>query len=442
MDKDKHPCEQHEDPIARMISGDLPDDELAGLMRHLSECSGCRSYWKSLQDDHVALATLSRSMQDQVQLLERSVIGSILPDEEKTTRGTPWWRWIMNTRPGRTLAAGTVAVAVLFFFIVIQHTAGSFDAWAEVIEKALNATSCRYRVRNLDSPRTEASRVFSDIGFSSDTYEDGELVEKMRIDFTGNTAVHMIVPLERAVDMTIGDGMVESYAHKNPKFMFELLAEVEHEDLGRRKIDGHSVVGIRVRGRNLIPEIMDEGEFEIWADPDTKWPVRVDATGSSADGSMTKRVRFYDFEWNVPVSERDFRPEIPRGYEVISNVDIEIDEEHTIEALRGYSRATGRYPSTLAYEQLTREIWKTLGMKTLSSEFLPNVHRMRAACGFYGKLVQDERKVVYFGDRVKPGEDDRVLMRWRLYDGRYRVIFGNLRTDTVASDDILELEGH
>jgi hypothetical protein len=32
----------------------------------------------------------------------------------------------------------------------------------------------------------------------------------------------------------------------------------------------------------IIPELMDDAEFELWADPDTKYPVRLDATGKSA----------------------------------------------------------------------------------------------------------------------------------------------------------------
>jgi hypothetical protein len=52
------------------------------------------------------------------------------------------------------------------------------------------------------------------------------------------------------------------------------------------------------------------------------------------------------------------------------------------------------------------------------------------------------RNVIYFGDRVKPGEKDRILMRWRLDNGRYRVIYGDLRADTVDGDEILNLESH
>jgi hypothetical protein len=348
----------------------------------------------------------------------------------------------MNTKSGRTVAAGTAAAIVLFFFIVVQHTTAPFDAWADVLDNAKNAVSCHYRVRNLDSPRTESERMFSDTGFSAHTYEDGELVEKWNIDFTVGTAVHMIMPLELAVSMTMGDEMVDSYKHKNPRYMFERLAEIDHEDLGSRKIDGQKVVGIRVRGRNLIPELMDEAEFELWADPDTKYPVRLDATGKSADGTMTKRVRFYDFEWNIRTEPQDFRAKIPRTYQVVSNVDINIDEQHTIEGLRGYADETGRYPRTLAYEQLTREMWGQLGRRVLSAEFLPTVHLLRAACGFYGKLVQAERQVIYFGDRVKPGDENRILMRWKLGEDSYRIIFGDLRTDSVSGDALLELESY
>lgn len=107
--------------------------------------------------------------------------------------------------------------------------------------------------------------------------------------------------------------------------------------------------------------------------------------------------------------------------------------------MRGFARETGRYPTTLAYEQLTREMCKLMGRKALSASFLPEVHPIRAACGFYGKLVQEERNVIYCGDRVKPGDADGVLMRWKIGDDHYRVIYEDLRADTTGGDVLLEL---
>lgn len=442
MNEMTRPCEEFEERIARMTAGDLPEEELTVVMRHLSECYGCRAYWRAMQDDHGALAAFTTSMRDRVQSLEKNVIESILHGEGDAARRRRWWRWIMETRSGRMVAGGTAAAVLIFLLVFIHSTTVPFSAWAEVLEKVRDATSCRYRVINLDSQRTEAVRTFSDLGFSTETYEDGELVERMAIDFTAKTIVHAVLPLKRAVRMTLGDEMLKSYIEKNPKHIFEHLSEVEHEDIGSRRIDGQTAVGIRVQSHKAIPELMDEAEFEIWADPDSRWPIRIDVRGSSADGGITKRVRFYDFEWNVPLSEDEYQPVIPSDYDVVSGIELEIDEEHAVAGLKSFARVAERYPSTLAYEQLTRELWRFMGSRVLSTDVLPVVHQIRAVCGFYGKLVQEDRNVLYLGDRVKPGDSARVLMRWKIDEDHYRVIFGDLRIETVGDDELLELEGH
>ena len=68
------------------------------------------------------------------------------------------------------------------------------------------------------------------------------------------------------------------------------------------------------------------------------------------------------------------------------------------------------------------------------------VHQMRAACEFQGKLARDDKDVLYFGDRVNPGDADRILLRWKTGRNRYRVLFGDLSAKTVGADDLLELE--
>jgi hypothetical protein len=46
----------------------------------------------------------------------------------------------------------------------------------------------------------------------------------------------------------------------------------------------------------------------------------------------------------------------------------------------------------------------------------------------------------YFGATVGPNDKDKVLLRWQLDDGRYEVIFGDLRAETVTAKRLRELE--
>jgi hypothetical protein len=59
---------------------------------------------------------------------------------------------------------------------------------------------------------------------------------------------------------------------------------------------------------------------------------------------------------------------------------------------------------------------------------------------FYEKLVEDKKDPAYYGQTVGPDDTNKVLLRWKLDDGQYRVIFGDLHADTVTADVIKELE--
>jgi len=54
---------------------------------------------------------------------------------------------------------------------------------------------------------------------------------------------------------------------------------------------------------------------------------------------------------------------------------------------------------------------------------------------FYQKLANEKREPEYFGATVKPGDSKAVLLKWKLDDGRYRVIYGDLQAETVDSAD-------
>ena len=59
---------------------------------------------------------------------------------------------------------------------------------------------------------------------------------------------------------------------------------------------------------------------------------------------------------------------------------------------------------------------------------------------FYMTLVQEKKEPVYYGDVVGPADADKVLLRWKVSDTEYRVIYGNLTAETVSAEKLAELE--
>ena len=59
---------------------------------------------------------------------------------------------------------------------------------------------------------------------------------------------------------------------------------------------------------------------------------------------------------------------------------------------------------------------------------------------FYEYLVHQGRDVVYYGDSIDPKDHDAVLMQWKLPNGKYKVIFGDLRAKTVSAEELIKLQ--
>ena len=58
-----------------------------------------------------------------------------------------------------------------------------------------------------------------------------------------------------------------------------------------------------------------------------------------------------------------------------------------------------------------------------------------AASAFYQRLANEGREPEYFGTTARRGDAAAVLLKWKLDDGRYRVIYSDLRTETVDIAD-------
>ena len=59
---------------------------------------------------------------------------------------------------------------------------------------------------------------------------------------------------------------------------------------------------------------------------------------------------------------------------------------------------------------------------------------------YYERLAKENKDVTYYGDKVTVEDTNKVLIRWRISNNEYRVIFGNLTTKTVNSEQLAKLE--
>ena len=116
-------------------------------------------------------------------------------------------------------------------------------------------------------------------------------------------------------------------------------------------------------------------------------------------------------------------------------------EAALLNALKRIADLTDRYPASLAPGSVIGRL-HTMVPKEKRPE-LDKLGRMglvrlgmEIAGGtmYHMKLTRDGRKPEYFGDEVTPADADKILMRWQLDDGHVRVIYGDLRTETLPAE--------
>lgn len=65
---------------------------------------------------------------------------------------------------------------------------------------------------------------------------------------------------------------------------------------------------------------------------------------------------------------------------------------------------------------------------------------IRCLVRFYIALQWDNKDPVHYRRTVTPKDADKILMRWKVPDSEYRVIYGDLHAETVSSERLAQLE--
>ena len=69
------------------------------------------------------------------------------------------------------------------------------------------------------------------------------------------------------------------------------------------------------------------------------------------------------------------------------------------------------------------------------SEMLTGVYSL------YGYLTEQGKDVTYYGDAAESRDANALLLQWKLSEGSYKVIFGDLRIETVSAEKLIKLQG-
>jgi hypothetical protein len=464
------PCDHCREKIEEKVTGALPPEDREALESHVRDCPDCRAYLEALQQDDRLLAAYGDAMKQRVARAERRIVemtgtgvselqGNLQAEPQGDAQGIevphrPFFRGeVLSSRWFRYAAAAVVLLGVLFVSQLWRSPQIVPVAWASVIAQVEQADDfiCRWRME-MTSPRritVEGVRYKSRLfGTRDDQFMNGELY--MQTYYVPAELEQIGVDPRRKGYFRIRmdeDEFEYRAMQADAQEMVALFKEYPYRDLGQRRIDGVSAEGIELVDPEFMLGVFDSSRIRLWVDTATGWPVRLETEMSADGGSLQNEVVLYDFQWNVVLPAAEVDADIPADYELAMDIDAPVaDEEHAIAGLRIHAeRMDGRYPSSLtwgsAVNQMIMNPRSLGGDREEALRGLQELMRIRDTIAFYVELQKAGRDAAYHGNEVTASDLDRVLLRWRMDDGQYRVVYGDLSTQTVSPKPLAELEG-
>jgi hypothetical protein len=358
------------------------------------------------------------------------------------------WAIIIKSRAARLAAAAVVIIAVIIGISQFgDTTAEAGVCWAEVGKKVeqIEMFICRIRGSITDTVKGKTTEVtlvecYSSMqGVRRDMYRKDERIritymipeENVRID---------VLPSKKAYTRGLlsEEQMINYLDYYDPKKMLKKLLSSEYTRLPRKTINGVEVEGIE----GILAfeaQYCESSMVRFWVNVETELPVLIETEGVAAGGTLQMKGIIDQFEWDVEFEPAVFEPNIPADYALMAEVDLSDNEENAVYGLQMFAQLSGgRYPSSLTLLTATKEARKACeqnkdqSQDELDREDWEQVFSIQASCCFYGRLVVEDKDVAYYGKIVTAQDTDKVLLRWKISDGRYRIIFGDLTVENVT----------
>jgi len=378
------------------------------------------------------------------------------------SRRNSTWRMIMNNKMTKLAAAAVIVIGVFVGFQVFQGT-GSVS-WAQVRERVAAVRAVVYKAKVTGSERGQSLEMRIEgvmaegLGARMDAYMGNQMMSRV-FALDGEKSHITLFPAQKKylqVELTEKNRIENG----DPKVMVEAFLQGPYEKLGRREINGITVEGIESHevsptagfpgGGGMMGAV--EGKFSaevvarLWVDVETGWPVEVTLDITYEDDKEQMTVVVSDFQWEAQIDPDTFASVVPEGYEVMYTVDLTRTEsgEQLVDGLKYFAELTGgRFPAKLTIENILGEVGEIYKTKSSDPSFQMDdlqIVNLKYGAQYIGKLEAEGKDPVYSGATVTSADSGKVLLRWKLDNGRYRIIFGDLRIEDVSAERLTELE--
>ena len=469
----------------------LGGDEARHMIAHARTCPACRERFQTARREHTERVRMYEAFdRDHDELREQLM--AVLPDELPSSREG----WLararhrlggvtmsLNRSTGRRAAAVLVPAACIVIAVAI-FLAPKQSAFAAALEHMRQASTIVARfqefINDADEPMLEGELSLSaehgmrfemsmgglpfaqapgllngaDAGGASMTIfrePDGPMI-LVQPSLNLVMRMHGLDQLSADPQRTSPDEFIRRF--------LEMTGDADRL-LGQSVIDGHEVEGFEVSGEKLGLEfggsssheggtgaaVLSDAAARLWVDVDSGLPVRMEVELGVAFLKMHVLVAYDQFEWDVPLEAELFVPEIPEDARTIDVQVPPMTEQTLLDGLELYAELAGRYPTSLDPVSVTVGLsmaWAAGGRleidpedpaSVFTGELVQNSMTVTVACTFCQTLAAEGHEPEYFGDIVTPEDADEVLLHWRLDDGQMRVIYGDLRAETLPAAD-------
>ncbi len=367
------------------------------------------------------------------------------------------WEYIMKS-PITRLAAAAALIIIAALIINFQFSTSGV-AWGALVEKIESVQSVVYHLTTNttmqgipqgQTPKTETIAYYSSkYGSRVESYIYDKLSFTMYLNPKENIFLTVMPEQKKFIRRTdkSPDELKQISDADDPRMMVRHMLSAEYKQLGRDNINGIDVEGIECTGPGVMGGMFEDATARLWVEIGTDFPVRIEIEGIVSGGQMEMSMVMDDFQWNVELDPALFVPDIPPDY-TSSEMNLpEVNEGTAINALHLFAELTdGRYPSSLALATLMKEIPEALvakyGLRLIGKfdDYTNAIQNILPVGSFYAQLVGAEKEAVYYGDTVTAENPEAVLLRWKISDGYYRVIFGDLTTSDVTAEELDGLE--
>jgi hypothetical protein len=365
----------------------------------------------------------------------------------------------------RLAAAAVIVIAVLFALNIIGNGGGV--AWAEVLDNIQKVGAFAYRMKlnmigmldEKESVELEAQAwVSEENGIRANTYREGKLRTKGYLSISDQVAVTVIPGQKAYLRMTLTDELFQKIQKEfcDPRKLLEEFMKYEYAELGRSTIDGIEVEGIECRdpkiargvAEGIAGDMIDNVVARLWAAVENDLPVKFQIEVFTEDGEKALDMLAYGYQWDIELEPKVFEPDIPDDYKLVADVELSADEESVVEGLAFFAEyAGGRYPSDMSAMTMARELRAALLARFGGEPPWPpkpgdesRAMSLEMSIRFSAGLVMEDKDFAYYGGKVTAEFPHAVLMRWKIEDDKYRIIFGDLTARDVSAGELAQLE--